>query len=138
YEWGDEDWPVPRFDKLPRWGVSASSEDFVSRHLMLVDQKSGYKETERTKYLRSWRSEFGVCNALMSTFAGSVYIDFSFPPDPIIPNMIMTAMSSERFLEMECGGFHFLAEDKPAPAVSMIGFKERDEPAFAIQKPSLR
>ncbi|MFC3077814.1 hypothetical protein ACFODL_06910 [Phenylobacterium terrae] len=65
-------------------------------------------------------------------------LNYSLPRDPCLAAFLLSALTSGRQLDVFCPGFHFIDEDRLAPAPSLIGFNERFEPAFVEETPILR
>lgn len=67
-----------------------------------------------------------------------VMLYIGVPADPSLTSFVMSAVMAGKELYVHSGGWSFLQDDKPAPAVSHAGWQERFEPAFSRDMPILR
>lgn len=90
-----------------------------------LEEHYGLKYPARCQ-LRRWRSD------------KRTVLEVSYPNDPALAAFLTGVAMHDQGLSIYSPGWCFLAEDRVAPAVSCIGFMEREEPAFSADYPILR
>lgn len=141
HEWHDRDYPdpVPSMRReLLMWRIDVSAQ---SQWKQYAEWLSPEKQTPRQECLRAFWDQAGLPVGRMQrnhdAHAG-VALTYSLPNDPSLAIFLLSAQAIGRELLIYCAGFHFLHEERLAPAPSLAGFDQRGEPAFISQRPILR
>jgi len=146
FEWQNQDEDaqgesLPRFDgEIVEWQIDTSSKSLFDRY------RSGLSDDEVTKrenLLKKVWAEHGQPVISMERcrykYEGgpAVVIHISYPPDASLAAFITPIAMADKELLIRSGGWQFLSSDREAPAVSLIGWDERFEPAFSSDLPIL-
>ncbi len=142
HEFDEREWqgPIPRFRGQPiSWRIDTAGENQWDSYDRSVKERYPAPLTERAELLKAFFEECGPPVGMLWKWGpGSISLTYSLPPDPSFVAFLMGVLATERELMFLCPGFTFADEGKLAPAATVSGFMEREEPVFLRQRPLIR
>ncbi len=136
----DWEWTIPRIGEMPiHWRIALTSKDVFNDYKALL-----WKTENRTARLPLLEDYFVRIEAQP---VGKLHrwdneepisLVYYLPNDPSLAALIMGVIAAGRDLTIYGQGFLWAKQDVAAPATSVPGFMERNEPAFTLEAPTLR
>jgi hypothetical protein len=133
---------LPMFTgEVVEWRIDSNPESQWDQYSYFLPPE---EKSKREDMLKAYWAEYGPPLARMERGryidegGAPVILCISVPTDPSLTSFVMSVVMAEKELYIHSGGWNFLHDDRPAPAVSHAGWQERFEPAFSLEMPILR
>ena len=139
----NSDWQSsqPPITGMPiQWSIRLSGADPFENYVSYTYPTS--RLSPRVPLLRDFFSSVGrKVVGMMHRWDQSepIALSYYFPNDTVLAAVILGAVAAHRELVIGGSNWHFLADDnRLAPAPTVDGFMQRNEPAFATELPQLQ
>lgn len=144
HEFANPDWQngTPRLGGMPvHWRIAQADEDLFERYVEYSSFPAS-KLSPRVPLLREYFSDAGE-RAKVKLHRWDqkepISLECAFPKDPSLAAFMTGVIAADREIILRSSGWIFLTDDeKLAPAPTVTGFMDRQEPAFSLHLPTLR